>query len=198
MWINCSCSLLKMKSSLLPNPVICLPLAKRQNVWTGEVRQGGICFVHSGTAKNAEPAWAGLHITRSLLSHMASRTTVSWQNSLCVFKIISLEFSDSVAHSWEPWMQQRTVIACLLLALCRSWYPWGATTGPGACLVCYHVKITLSASPGLPLASPESHFCTSPMWQNSSRENLASSRLLRTLLSASYWWWVFCFSEQNR
>lgn len=136
MRISHSCSLLKMESGLLPKPVIQLRLAKRQEVQAGEA------YALYMVAPNGTPlGWVqnlpekDLLFLWSLLSHMASRSTVSWQYLLCVFKTMSLEFSDSVSHSWEPWMQQRTVITHLLLALCRSWYPWGATTGPGACLV---------------------------------------------------------------
>lgn len=139
MWIGCSCSLLKMESS----PVIHLPLAKGQEMWAGEtyasymVAPNGTLLgrVQSLPEKDLIFLWG-------LLSHMASGSTVSWQYLLCVFKRMSLEFSDLVSDSWEPWTQQRTVIAHFLLALCRSWYPWGATTGAGASLVCCHVKIT--------------------------------------------------------
>lgn len=39
------------------------------------------------------------------------------------------------------------------------------------------MEITAFTSPGLPVAYPESHLCTSPVQQNSSWENLGSSRL---------------------
>lgn len=145
--------------------------------------RGGICFVDGGTKWHPTGKTVqslpekDLIFLWSLLSPMASGSTVSWQYLLCGFERMSLEFSDSVSHSWKLWTQQRTVISHLLLALCRSWYPWGATTGPGCLSSLLSWKISPFASPGLPVASPENHLCISPVRQNSSRENLANSRL---------------------
>lgn len=141
-----SCSFLKMESSLLLNPVMCLE--NRREV----VGRGGVCFIH-GTKQHPPGEDLMFVPLEPAVSHGPKKYSELMIFALCfsgqAFGVQGFSFSLLIAV--------RTVTARLLLAPCRSWYPWGAPAGPAAAsLVFCHVEIPPHGSPGLPVASPES------------------------------------------